>query len=67
MGQGSTGNVICAIASLCVSGLGQLLQGRVKTALWHFFLSYLLFIVGIGVFIWIYSIYDAAVWDPKRH
>ncbi len=32
-GQGSTGNVIAAICSLIVPGLGQLVQGRVLWAL----------------------------------
>lgn len=67
MGQGSGGNVVAALASFFIPGLGQLLQGRVGTAMWHFFLSYLLIIVGIGLFIWIYSIYDAAVWEPNRY
>lgn len=34
--QGSTGNVIAALASLLVPGLGQLLQGRVLWALFWF-------------------------------
>ncbi|MEN1959103.1 hypothetical protein WCE41_02005 [Luteimonas sp. MJ246] len=34
-GQGSTGNVIAAICSLFIPGLGQLVQGRVVSAvLW---------------------------------
>ena len=35
-GQGSTGNVIAAICSLIVPGLGQLVQGRVVSALLWF-------------------------------
>lgn len=35
-GQGSTGNVIAAICSLFVPGLGQLFQGRVLSALFWF-------------------------------
>jgi hypothetical protein len=35
-GQGSTGNVIAAISSLLVPGLGQLFQGRVLSALFWF-------------------------------
>lgn len=34
--QGSTGNVIAAIASLFFPGLGQLLQGRILAALLFF-------------------------------
>lgn len=32
-GQGSTGNVIAAICSLFIPGLGQLVQGRILSAL----------------------------------
>ncbi len=35
-GQGSTGNVIAAICSLFIPGLGQLVQGRWFTALMWF-------------------------------
>ena len=35
-GQGSTGNVIAAIASLFIPGLGQLIQGRLLSALFWF-------------------------------
>lgn len=67
MGQGSGGNVIAALASFFIPGLGQLLQGRVGTAAWHFILSIVLSVVVVGFFIWIYSIYDAAVWEPHRY
>jgi hypothetical protein len=37
-GQGSAGNVIAAICSLIIPGLGQLVQGRVLSAIgWHLF------------------------------
>ena len=35
-GQGSTGNVIAAICSFFIPGLGQLVQGRVLSALFWF-------------------------------
>jgi hypothetical protein len=35
-GQGSTGNVIAALCSLVIPGLGQLLQGRVLSAILWF-------------------------------
>lgn len=35
-GQGSTGNVIAAICSLFIPGLGQLVQGRVLSAMFWF-------------------------------
>ncbi|MFC4727288.1 hypothetical protein [Coralloluteibacterium thermophilus] len=38
-GQGSTGNVIAAICSLIIPGLGQLVQGRVLWAIAWFVLA----------------------------
>ena len=38
-GQGSTGNVIAAICSLFIPGLGQLVQGRILWALFWFVLG----------------------------
>ena len=35
-GQGSAGNVIAAICSLIIPGLGQLLQGRILSAIFWF-------------------------------
>lgn len=35
-GQGSTGNVIAAICSLIIPGLGQLVQGRLMSAIGWF-------------------------------
>ena len=35
-GQGSTGNVIAALCSFFLPGLGQLLQGRLITAIFYF-------------------------------
>ena len=35
-GQGSTGNVIAALCSVFVPGLGQLVQGRVFSAIFYF-------------------------------
>jgi TM2 domain-containing membrane protein YozV len=38
-GRGSTGNVIAAIASFFIPGLGQLVQGRVFAAVFFFVLA----------------------------
>jgi len=35
-GQGSAGNVIAAICSLIIPGLGQLVQGRILSAIFWF-------------------------------
>ena len=45
-GQGSTGNVIAALASFFIPGLGQLLQGRFLMALLQFVLAGILFVWG---------------------
>lgn len=61
-GQGSTGNVIAALASFFIPGLGQLLQGRIIMAGVQFVLAALLWIVWLGWLIHLWSIIDAAVY-----
>jgi TM2 domain-containing membrane protein YozV len=63
--QGSTGNVIAALASFFVPGLGQLLQGRLFAAIVQFVLAIALWIVLLGWAVHLYSILDAALWKPK--
>ena len=65
-GQGSTGNVIAAVCSFFIPGLGQLVQGRVLMAVVHFVLAGLLWFIFLGWIIHIWSIIDAAVWKGKR-
>lgn len=64
-GQGSAGNVIAALASFFVPGLGQLLQGRLVMAAIMFVLAAVLWIILLGWIIHLWSILDAAVWKPK--
>jgi TM2 domain-containing membrane protein YozV len=64
-GQGSTGNVIAALASFFVPGLGQLLQGRLFSAIVQFILAIALWIVLLGWAVHLYSILDAALWKPN--
>lgn len=59
-GQGSTGNVLAALASFFIPGLGQLLQGRLLMAIIHFVLAGILWIFLLGWIIHIWSIIDAA-------
>lgn len=67
MGRGSCGNVIAALASLFVPGLGQLLQGRFLLAVFMFLLTCLLWIVLLGWVIHLWSIIDAAIYEaPYR-
>lgn len=63
-GQGSTGNVIAALASFFIPGLGQLIQGRLGMAIAHFVLAALLWIILLGWIIHLWSILDAAMWKP---
>jgi TM2 domain-containing membrane protein YozV len=65
MGQGSAGNVIAALASFFIPGLGQLLQGRLLLGIVQFVLAGLLWIVLLGWAIHLWSVLDAALWKPK--
>ena len=65
-GQGSTGNVIAAVCSFFIPGLGQLVQGRVLMALVHFVLAAVLWVLFLGWLIHLWSIIDAALWRPKH-
>ncbi|MBV6512231.1 MAG: hypothetical protein HRU80_02035 [Ignavibacteriales bacterium] len=59
-GRGSTGNVIAALASFFIPGLGQLLQGRLIKAAIQFVLASVLWFLFLGWIIHIWSVYDAA-------
>jgi TM2 domain-containing membrane protein YozV len=64
-GQGSTGNVIAALASFFVPGLGQLIQGRLLKAIFMFGLAIVLWFFLLGWLVHLWSIVDAAMWKPK--
>jgi TM2 domain-containing membrane protein YozV len=64
-GQGSTGNVIAALASFFIPGLGQLLQGRLIMAGVMFVLAAALWVILLGWVIHLWSILDAALWKPR--
>ncbi len=64
-GQGSAGNVIAALASFFVPGLGQLLQGRLLMAIVQFVLAGALWFVLLGWVIHLWSVLDAAIWKRK--
>jgi hypothetical protein len=64
-GQGSGGNVIAALASLIIPGLGQLAQGRMLAAALQFIFSGILWVLSFGLLGWIGHILaavDAALW-----
>ena len=58
-------NVIAALASFFIPGLGQLLQGRLVKAIIMFVLAAALWIVLLGWIIHLWSILDAALWKPR--
>jgi TM2 domain-containing membrane protein YozV len=73
-GRGSTGNVIAALCSLIVPGLGQLIQGRLLSAILWFVTACIAFaitwiltlsLLPFGWFIVaVLSCISAAVWRP---
>jgi TM2 domain-containing membrane protein YozV len=65
-GQGSGGNVLAALCSFFVAGLGQLLQGRLVAAIVHFVLAFALWFFLLGWIIHLWSVLDAARFDPQR-
>ncbi|HEU4669312.1 MAG TPA: hypothetical protein VFR91_01270 [Dyella sp.] len=64
-GQGSTGNVIAAVCSFFIPGLGQLVQGRLLMAIVMFLLAGVLWIFWLGWIIHLWSILDAALFKPR--
>ena len=66
MGRGSCGNIIAALASFFIPGLGQLLQGRWVVAFFMFVLTALLWLILLGWIIHLWSIIDAALYRPPE-
>lgn len=67
MAQGSAGNVIAALCSFFIPGLGQLLQGRLVRAIVQFVLASVLWIVLMGWAIHLWSVLDAALYKPREY
>jgi TM2 domain-containing membrane protein YozV len=63
-GQGSSGNVIAALCSFFIPGLGQLLQGRLLLAIIMFVFTAGLWIIWMGWIIHLWSVLDAALFKP---
>jgi TM2 domain-containing membrane protein YozV len=66
-GKGSTGNVIAAVASFFIPGLGQLIQGRIFAAIFMFLLAGAIHFFSFGLLGWVGHIIaaiHAAVYDP---
>ena len=62
MGQGSCGNILAALASFFIPGLGQLLQGRWLLAGLMFVSCAILWLILLGWIIHLWSIIDAALY-----
>lgn len=67
--RGTAGNVIAALCSFFIPGLGQLLQGRIIASAFFFvstlILYFLLLTWPIAALIHLWAIISAAVYDPK--
>lgn len=62
--QGSTGNIIAALCSFVLPGLGQLVQGRLLKGVIMFVLSCVLWFFLLGWIVHIWATIDAAVFRP---
>ncbi len=65
-GQGSAGNVISAVCSFFIPGLGQLVQGRLLMAAVMFVSAGLLWLIWMGWIIHLWSIVNAALFKSLR-
>ena len=65
-GPGSGGNVLAALCSFFIPGLGQLLQGRLGMAIVHFVLAGILWFFLLWWIIHLWSIIDAARYTPPQ-
>ena len=65
-GQGSGGNVLAALCSFFIPGLGQLLQGRLLMAIVQFVLAAALWFVLLGWAVHLWSVIDAAKFAPAQ-
>lgn len=67
-GQGSAGNVIAALASFFVPGLGQLIQGRLLMAIVMFVAAGVVWLITFTTLGWVVNIWaalDAALWRGR--
>lgn len=64
-GPGAAGNVIAALCSFFLPGLGQLIQGRPFVALLHFVLSAVLWFFLLGWVMHCWSALSAAWYRPR--
>jgi TM2 domain-containing membrane protein YozV len=65
-GQGSGGNVLAALCSFFIPGLGQLFQGRLGMAIVQFLLAVALWFILLGWAVHLWSVIDAAKFAPPQ-
>ena len=65
MGRGSTANVIAAVCSFLIPGLGQLVQGRPGKAVLHVVIGFALWLIWLGWLMHFWSALEAAMWQPR--
>ena len=65
LNQISTSNVIAAILSLIIPGLGQIIQGRVGLGILMFLLAAVLWVVLLGWLVHLWSVLDALFYKTK--
>jgi TM2 domain-containing membrane protein YozV len=65
MAKSSSSNFIPALVSFFIPGLGQLIQGRLISALLYFVISVVLWFFFLGWLGHIVSCIDAARWNPR--
>ena len=66
--QGSAGNVIAALASFFVPGLGQLIQGRLMMAIVMVIAAVVIWVITFTTLGWVVNIWaalDAALWRGR--
>lgn len=64
--RGSVGNVVAALASFFIPGLGQLVQGRLLAGILHFVLAAVLWLFLLGWIVHLGSAYGAATWTAAN-
>ncbi|MCF6225087.1 MAG: hypothetical protein L3J22_02135 [Xanthomonadales bacterium] len=65
-GQGSAGNVIAALASFFIPGLGQLIQGSWFKAIMFFLLTAFFWLILMGWVFHLWAIIDAALYSAPE-
>jgi len=71
VGRGTPGNVLAAICSFFLPGLGQLVQGRMRKAIWHAILGAIGYTISAitclpaFLIMSIWSCYEAAIHKPS--